>query len=55
VVVNLPPWQWVRLDLRGTLNNVEAMKGWRRAEFVGRRQRRGLFEGKTYRKTIATR
>ncbi len=55
VVVNLPPWQWVRLDLRGTLNDVEAMKGWRRAEFVGRRQRRGLFEGKTYRKTIATR
>jgi hypothetical protein len=34
---------------------MEAMKGWRRAELVGRRQRRGLVEAKTYRKTIATR
>jgi hypothetical protein len=31
---------------------MEAMKGWRRAELVGRRQRRGLVEAKTYRKTI---
>jgi hypothetical protein len=55
VVVNLPPRQWVRLDLCRTLNDVEAMKGWRRAELLGRRQRRGLFEAKSYRKTIATR
>lgn len=55
--LNLQPRQWVRLELFGELREVvevEAMKGWRRAEFVG--QRRGAFgRRKTFRKTIATR
>jgi hypothetical protein len=55
VIVNLPPGQWVRLDLLGNISGVEAMKGWRKAEFVGQRRRGGLFERKEYRETIATR
>ncbi len=54
VTVNLSPCQWVRLELLGTVREVEAMKGWRRAEFVG--QRRGAFgRRRTFQKTIATR
>jgi len=58
VVVNLPPRQWVHLPLHGGFNDQDEARllaKWRRVEFVGQRQRRGLFEGKTYRKIIATR
>lgn len=57
-VVNLPPRQWVHLPLHGGFNDqseARLLAGWRRVEFVGQRQRRGLLEPKTYRKTIATR
>lgn len=56
VTVNLPPRQWVRLDLGGPIaGGAKVAKGWQRIEFVGHRQRRGLLEPKTFRKTIASR
>ena len=54
-VLNLPPRQWVHLELHGALDDTEAMKGWRKAEFLGQRQKKGLFVGKAYRKELATR
>lgn len=57
-VVNLRPRQWEHLPLHGVFNDqseARLLAGWRRVDFVGQRQRRGLLEQKTYRKTIATR
>lgn len=56
-IVNLSPRQWVHMALHGDFDSpddVRRLVGWKRAEFVGQRQRRGLLEPKTYRKTIAT-
>jgi len=52
-VVNLQPRQWVHLELTGFENR--RLVRWSKVEFVGERQRRGLFEPKTFRKTIAMR
>jgi len=57
-VVNLPPRQWMSKELQGRVyekEDVRLLAGWRKVEFVGQRQRRGLFERKTYRKVIAVR
>lgn len=56
-IVNLSPRQWIHIALHGGFagpDNVRYLAQWKRAEFVGQRQRRGLLESKTYRKTIAT-
>jgi hypothetical protein len=55
---NLPPRQWVIKELFDHLaepEEVRLLSRWRRVEFVAERQRRGLFESKTFRKTIASR
>ncbi len=57
-VINLPPRQWVIKELFDRLvepEEVRLLSRWYRVEFVGERQRRGLFEPKTFRKTIASR
>jgi hypothetical protein len=57
-VINLPPRQWVGKELQGTFldrERVRLLSRWCRVDFVGQRQRRGLFEPKIFRKTIATR
>ena len=57
-VVNLQPRQWVHLELTGFENDPQEVRHlvwWSKVEFVSERQRRGLFEPKTLRKTIATR
>jgi len=57
-LVNLPPRQWVPIELRWSYHqkeDVRRLAWWYRVEFVGERQRRGLFEPKTFRKTIASR
>jgi hypothetical protein len=60
-VLNLAPRQWVRKELVGWIarrDKPEAIRllgGWRQVEFVGQRQRRGLFERKEFRRTIASR
>jgi hypothetical protein len=57
-IINLLPRQWdfvaLHNELRGP-DNVRLLLGWRKAEFVGQRQRRGFLERKTFRKTIASR
>lgn len=57
-IINLFPRQWdfvaLHDDLRGP-DNVRLLLGWRKVEFVGQRQRRGLLERKPFRKTIASR
>jgi hypothetical protein len=55
--INLLPRQWARLEIIGFLGEPGArlLAGWRRVEFVGHRQRRGLLERKEFRKTIASR
>lgn len=57
-VVNLPPRQWVIKELFGRFeeaDDIRLLSGWYRVEFVGQRQRRGLFEPKTLCKVIASR
>jgi len=57
-VLNLPPRQWLIKDLEGTIEDpdeVRLLHRWRRMEFVAERQKRGLFESKVFRKTLALR
>jgi hypothetical protein len=57
-VMNLPPRQWVSKDLRGRFQgrkDIRLLSRWYRVEFVGQRQRRGLFEPKIFRKIISSR
>ena len=57
-VVNLPPRQWVIMELFDRLvepEEVRLLSRWRQVEFVGERQRRGLFESKTFRTIVASR
>jgi hypothetical protein len=57
-VVNLPPRQWVLKELEGRIDAPEECRllmGWRSIELVAERQKRGLFESKVFRRTIATR
>lgn len=51
ILINLAPRQWDHVELLGVLD-VETAKSLRRVDFVGQRQRRGLFKGKTFRKNI---
>jgi hypothetical protein len=53
ILINLSPRQWVHIELLGPLD-VKIANRLRRVEFVGQRQRRGLFDRNTFRKTIAT-
>jgi hypothetical protein len=57
-LINLPPRQWVIKDLEGRIEDPEEVRllhRWRRMEFVAERQKRGLFESKVLRKTLAWR
>lgn len=56
--INLPPRQWVSYELEAVFSGAEEIRGlrrWYRVEFIDHRERRGLFEPKTFRKTIASR
>ncbi len=54
-LINLPPRQWVHVDIFGSLSDVETAQTWRRVEFVGHRGAGGLFESEEFRETIKTR
>ncbi len=56
--INLLPRQWISVALHNDytdLKDVRLLAGWRKAQFVGQRQRFIPWASKTYRKTIAVR
>lgn len=62
-VVNVSPRQWVHKELFKTFDanderdkeRIRLLASWHKVEFVAQRPRHGLFEPKTFRKTIASR